>query len=121
MPNNRVEVDHIGFRTVSEEDYKAVNGALNNVGLVGVEDDLPDHRRTFYDIGGGKRFEVQFRPDMPERRMPGVHLDVRAEQPMATLSALGDNAEDWGEGEVPRGGIKITPYFMVMARPLVVK
>ncbi len=113
-PIDKVVVDHVGFRVTSEEEYDAVRNALFALGLGSNESPAEGHRRTFFDLGE-VRFEVQLW-DTPEMRRPGVHLDVRSSNPMGVLNRLGDNAQDWGEGEVPRGGILITPLFMVMAR-----
>lgn len=119
MPNNSsVEVDHIGFRTVSEKEYIAITSILATLGLTGIESQAPGHRRTFFGLTeneGGPRLEVQLW-DMPEKRTPGVHVDVRSADPMATLRSISDQAEDWGEGEVPRGGVRMSDNFMIMAR-----
>lgn len=120
MTDNKAEVDHIGFRVDSAESYGAVRQALSMVGMRGEQTQAEGHIRTFYDLGGGVKMEVQlWEADMPQRRQQMVHLDLRSHNPIQTLQLVSDQAEDWGLNAVPRGGVRVTDGFMIMARPMV--
>lgn len=118
MPERMAVVDHVGLRATSEAEYQLICATLRNLLGEGDETLADGHQRTFFRLTegiGGPRIEVQLW-DTPERRRPGVHIDMRSRDPMGLLDNLGEGAEDWGEGETPRGGIVISPNFMVMAR-----
>ncbi|MFZ2152965.1 MAG: hypothetical protein WAV41_02805 [Microgenomates group bacterium] len=117
---SNTKVDHIGFRTASEVDYQAVITALGKVGLTGIESEVTGHRRTFFELGDSTRLEVQlWNADMPESRTIGIHVDIQSADPMKALQQVDESAEDWGEGEVPRGGVRVTSSFSIMARPII--
>lgn len=111
-------VDHVGMRTVDEADYELTVATLTRLLGEGVSSPAEGHQRTFFNLtagADGPRLEVQLW-EMPERRKPGVHIDMQTDEPMNLLNLLGAGAEDWGVEETPRGGIAISPHFMVMAR-----
>lgn len=111
-------VNHIGMRVGSDSEYRTVLQALRKAGIQGEESQAPGHRRTFFNIGEGLRFEVQlWDATMPEMRTPKTHIDLESDDPMGTLNLIDSmKAKDWGEGEIPRGGIEVSPNFAIMAR-----
>jgi|GEM_PF-3366146 len=114
---NANKLNHIGISCSSQEEYNAAVKVLNALGLISQERPAPDHQRIFFRIPAGTELELQLWPNPGNFR---AHIDVISPDPMATLNQFG-SAEDWGESEVPRGGVKIADHLMVMARPIVKK
>ena len=107
------QLNHIGISCTSKEEYDAVVNVLTSLGLVSQERPAPDHQRIFFEIPAKTELELQLWPEPGKFR---AHLDIIANDPISALNQFG-HADDWGEGEVPRGGVKIADNLMVMARP----
>lgn len=120
MENLVPKLNHIGISCSSETEYQAVTSFLESLGLVGNIRPAPDHQRVFFAIPEGTELELQLwnTEEGIAARNFRAHFDVIASDPMNTLSQYGA-AQDWGEGEIPRGGVKIADHLMVMARPIV--
>ena len=107
------QLNHIGISCSSKEEYDAAVKVLTSLGLVPQERPAPDHQRIFFKIPAGTEIEFQLWPEPGNFR---AHFDLITSDPMTTLESFGP-AEDWGKGEIPRGGVKIADHLMVMARP----
>lgn len=113
-------LNHIGISCSSEAEYQATIAFLQSLGLVGDIRTAPDHQRIFFSIPANTELELQLWN--PEEGIAArnfrAHFDVIAADPMETLNQYGP-AQDWGVGEIPRGGVKISDHLMVMARPVI--
>lgn len=116
------QLNHIGISCSSEAEYESVINFLKSIGLSGEIRPAPDHQRIFFTIPQGTELELQLwnQEEGIQARNFRAHFDVISPDPLSTLNEYGD-AVDWGETEIPRGGVKISDHLMVMARPIVSK
>lgn len=112
-----VELNHVGLSCSSEEEYQKIIAFFESLGIHGEIRPAVGHQRIFFKLNTELEVQLWDQDQGDTARNFRAHLDVISPNPMTTLQQYGNEAQDWGETEIPRGGVQMTPNIMVMARP----